>query len=111
MHLFAENTFDNYWFASGTPTFLIQLSKQMQIDITEFERRRVPTIVFESYDIDTINIFALLMQTGYLTITDIVKDQSGVEYTLRYPNKEVREAFLIYLFESFSAHEKRSATY
>lgn len=107
--LFAENIFANYWFATGTPTLLIKLSKQMKIDISEFEQTRFSNILFESYDIDNINLFALLLQTGYLTISNISKNQYGIQYLLNYPNWEVKEAFITYLFESFTGHNKGKA--
>lgn len=109
LNLFADNTFSNYWFATGTPTLLIKLSKQMQIDIAEFEQTRFSDILFESYDIDNINLFALLLQTGYLTIRSISKDHYGVQYLLNYPNWEVKEAFVTYLFESFTGYNKGRA--
>jgi hypothetical protein len=102
LNLFRNNTFSNYWFATGTPTFLIKLIKTLQLDTTEFENKKVAEMVFESYDLDRLNIFALLFQTGYLTITQIEKTSRFPQYTLNYPNLEVKEAFLTYLFESFT---------
>ena len=104
-NLFANNEFDNYWFASGTPTFLINLIKQTQTDITQFDRKRVPKILFDSYELDKIDVLALLFQTGYLTITDAYRDD-GIEYVLNYPNREVKDAFLTYLFESFTDNRR-----
>jgi ATP-dependent exoDNAse (exonuclease V) beta subunit len=46
--------------------------------------------------------FALLFQTGYLTVTGINKKARTPQYILNYPNFEVKEAFITYLFESFT---------
>jgi hypothetical protein len=101
INLFAEQRFSNYWFKSGTPSFLMKLIKNNQRDITDFENKKVPEIVFDSYNLENLNVFALLFQSGYLTITDI-DTQDFIEYTLNYPNFEVKQAFVTYLLESFT---------
>ncbi len=102
LNLFAEQQFDNYWFVSGTPTFLMKLIKKTAFDATTFENQKVSKIVFDSYNIENMNIFALLFQTGYLTITHIDKQARTLQYILNYPNFEVKEAFVTFLFESFT---------
>ena len=102
LNLFAEQRFSNYWFATGTPSFLIKLIKKKQRDVTTFENQKISEIIFDSYNIENLNIFALLFQTGYLTITEIVSQELFREYTLNYPNLEVKQAFITYLFESFT---------
>lgn len=103
---FQEGRFDNYWFTSGTPSFLIKLLKEKQKDIREYERKVVGNYVFESYDIDNLETTSLMFQTGYLTIKErrIVK-KTEMEYTLSYPNKEVRESFIRHLFRSYTGRE------
>ncbi|HLP46263.1 MAG TPA: AAA family ATPase [Candidatus Kapabacteria bacterium] len=102
LNLFAEKSFENFWFTSGTPTFLIQLIRRKKSEITEFENLTVGSYTFDSYDIENIDIAALLFQTGYLTIKEITSQ--GITkvkaYHLSYPNKEVRDSFLTYLWES-----------
>jgi hypothetical protein len=104
LNLFTEQQFDNYWFASGTPTFLIQLIKKNAYEATVFENKKVSKLVFDSYDFDNLNVFALLFQTGYLTITHIDTQDIFTEYTLNYPNLEVKQAFITHLLESFTKH-------
>ncbi len=105
LNLFAEQQFDNYWFASGTPTFLMKLIKNSALDATQFENQTVSKILFDSYNIENLNIFALLFQTGYLTITEIVQKARTLQYVLNYPNFEVKQAFVTYLFDSFTQNE------
>jgi len=102
LNLFTEQQFDNYWFASGTPTFLMSLIKKTTYDATVLENKKVSKIVFDSYNLENLNIFALLFQTGYLTLTHIDKTGRTPQYILNYPNLEVKEAFITYLFASFT---------
>ncbi len=102
LNLFANQRFSNYWFATGTPTFLIKLIKQTQQEVTEFENKTVSELIFDRYDIDKINIFSLLFQTGYLTITHLDTQDLVTEYTLNYPNLEVKQAFITHLLDSFT---------
>lgn len=83
LNFFAQRRFRNYWFATGTPTMLIDLIKTQRIDVVDFERKVVSETLFESYDLDQLNPFALLFQTGYLAIQDAYDDE-GIWYTLHY---------------------------
>jgi len=105
LNLFAEQQFDNYWFSSGTPTFLMKLIKQKALDTTTLEHKKVSKIVFDSYNLENLNLIALLLQTGYLTVTKIESQEFYQEYTLNYPNLEVKQAFITYLFESFTQNK------
>jgi len=105
LNLFAEQRFSNYWFATGTPSFLMKLIKNTQLDVTTFENQKISEIIFDSYNIESLNIFALLLQTGYLTVTEIDQKARTPQYVLNYPNFEVKEAFVTYLFASFTQNE------
>ena len=58
--------------------------------------------LIKGYNLENLNVFALLFQTGYLTITDIDSQDLFIEYTLNYPNNEVKQAFTTYLFTAFT---------
>jgi hypothetical protein len=90
--------FMNYWFKTGTPTFLIRLLKQ--INEYDFEEVHTSSIIFDSYDVDNLEPVPLLFQTGYLTIKSMDTER-GV-FTLGYPNHEVKDSFLQYLIGAFS---------
>ena len=100
LNFFSKRDFANYWFSTGTPTFLIQLAKQVEVDVSQLERKQVSRLLFDSFALDKMNIFALLFQAGYLTITEVQRKRFAPFYTLRYPNREVKEAFVTYLLES-----------
>jgi hypothetical protein len=85
--------FDNYWYKTGTPTFLIKLVKEKEYDITELENKIVKKNVLEKFDLEEVRIEALMFQTGYLTIKEEYNKEYGQEYRLGFPNKEVRISF------------------
>lgn len=102
LNFFTEKNFGNFWFSSGTPTFLIRLIKSQQTDIMEFENLPVNSFVFESYDIENMEITALLFQTGYLTVKKITIENEETTYELSYPNHEVRNSFLTHLLGMYT---------
>jgi len=95
LNLFDSKKFKNYWFATGTTTFLIELIKKEKYEITSLENITVSEYVFDSYDIENIGLNSLLFQTGYLTVKRVNK-KTGL-YTLTCPNSEVKESILNYL--------------
>jgi hypothetical protein len=99
---FSKNSLDNYWFETGTPTFLINKIKEYNVDLRKFEKTVLSTYSFSSYEVENINIYALLFQTGYLTIKEVIENEEEYEYVLSYPNKEVRDSMLNYLLNDYS---------
>ncbi len=110
VNLFKTGKFNNYWFSTGTPTFLIDLLKERKVDVTEFENLAVHSIVFENYDIENIATSVLLFQTGYLTIKRITVKKEKETFHLTYPNKEVQDSFLTHLFNSFTENRMSRST-
>ncbi len=96
--LFYNGTFSNYWFKTATPTFLVNLiRKEVYYD---FDGVKAGDAVFDSFEIEHIDIITLLFQTGYLTIKKY--DARRELYTLGYPNREVKKSMLEYLVHAFS---------
>ena len=80
--------FDNYWFSTGTPTFLVNMMRKFHTDLTEIDGS---TALQEDFDAPTENmhnVLPLFYQSGYLTIKGY-NPRSGM-YTLGYPNEEVK---------------------
>ena len=98
--LFKQQKFSDYWFETGTPTFLVNLIQEQQFDIANIENLEIGAASFSTYDIDKLSILPLLYQTGYLTIKSY--DRSSRNYELGYPNREVEMAFLESILASFS---------
>ncbi len=110
LNLFKTFKFKNYWFATGTPSFLVNLIKGQQSQIMEFENLPVDNYTFETYDIDNMEIPALLFQTGYLTIKKVICQDESESYLLSYPNKEVRDSLLTHLFREYAQKEMTLST-
>ena len=85
---FQQRKLANYWFESGTPSYLIRQMQRFRTDITQMENLEEPA---ESFDVPTeamTTALPLLYQSGYLTIKDY--DRETESYTLAIPNQEVR---------------------
>lgn len=103
LSLFYHKEFGNYWFTSGTPEFLIKMIRQYNIDIESLENYEADETLFDSFDINQMNVESLLFQTGYLTIKEIfLKSVTQKKYILNYPNLEVKESFLKNLLTNFA---------
>ena len=89
--------FNNYWFSTGTPSFLLELIKKQRFNFEEVLNTPVSNFAFDAYEIDRINPLTLLLQTGYLTIDRAVKRYGDTVYQLRFPNLEVKGSFETYL--------------
>lgn len=98
LKLFRSLCFKNYWFESGSPSFLIKLIKEKGYFPPKLEKIEVSEEVFSTFDIENLNLEAIFFQTGYLTI----KDVNGGLYTLTYPNHEVRNSLTKSLFNALS---------
>ena len=88
---FQQEKVDNYWFESGTPTFLLQQMQHFRTDITVLEELHVQSYDFDQPTEAMNNALPLLYQSGYLTIKDY--DKESEMYTLSIPNQEVRIGF------------------
>lgn len=104
LQLLVQQRFSNYWFETGTPTFLLKLLKAGAYDVTELEELRLREVAFSTYEIETLSILPLLFQTGYLTIKGY--EPTRKIYTLGYPNYEVEQAFIVYLLAEFNEQER-----
>ena len=79
---------DHYWFATGTPRFLISQIKKFHTDITQIDGSVTLATEFDAPTEDMHSILPLFYQSGYLTIKDY--DRRFRVYTLGYPNEEVK---------------------
>ena len=102
--LFDNARFSNYWFESATPSFLIKFIKKKGFDLNKLDRVKVSESAFSSYEIENLKVVPILFQTGYLTITGYNKER--MEYTLAYPNFEVKNSMTECLAEVYSFVER-----
>ena len=102
--------FDNYWFDTGTPTFLLNLMENRDYRLEDALGRPVPRSAFRAFDIRRIDPLVLLYQTGYLTIRDAKTDGFETLYRLDFPNREVGMSFSASLLESCSGRDDIDTT-
>lgn len=102
--LFLSNAkFLNYWFSTGTPTFLLHVIKAKQFSIISLDDARMTQDDLDSVNIEDITVMPLLFQTGYLTIKSY--DHQEGNYVLDFPNLEVKQSFFKFILKGFSTLE------
>ncbi len=113
LQLFKSREFKNYWFESGTPTFLVDTLIERQVSTVKLDSVFSSSSMLSSFDVDHMDNEALLFQTGYLTIKKQERLGSQDFYTLGYPNLEVyqslNEVLLSALVKDKSAQATNSA--
>ena len=94
LNCFANQDFGSYWFASGTPTYLINMMRKFHVLPATLGKMYAKSSAFDAPTENMTAITPLLYQSGYLTIKDY--DKTSKLYTLDLPNKEIK----VGLFES-----------
>ena len=100
LNAFSDKEFREYWFATGTPTLLINVLKYTSFDVTTLS----DNVVISATTMDGMNDFVnrpvpLFFQTGYLTIKEY--DREYREYRLGFPNDEVKNGFLNFIYSYY----------
>lgn len=91
--------FDSYWFATGTPTFLVKLLESSRAELSDLTSASIKADSLRSLSDIEQNPIPVLYQSGYLTLKSY--NARFRSYTLDYPNQEVKEGFLNFLLPSF----------
>lgn len=104
--LFIANNkeYKNYWWGTGNPSFLIDKLKEQNYYLPDVQNFVADDIVLDTFDVDKIDLVALLWQTGYLTFADKWEGFNGMQYRLKVPNKEVQQS-LNTLFIEYLTHQ------
>ena len=98
---FKAKDFGSYWFATGTPTFLVNYLKEAHYFIPDLDGNvELNESGLETYRAVTENALPILFQSGYLTIIGYIKEARL--YKLGFPNDEVRYGFLENLLPAYS---------
>jgi len=107
--LFLDNReYRNYWFETGTPTFLMKLIQEKQYSALDIELIQTTEIMMSSFDVDEIDLETLLFQTGYLTIKDHKTILDSTVFRLGYPNAEVKTSFTACLL-NYLTHSRKDS--
>lgn len=102
LYCLQEKKIENYWYESGTPTFLLELLKKNYVSLVGIEKQSMRKEDLGTFDVDYIPMVPLLFQTGYLTISSHkIEDQEDF-FTLNFPNEEVKKSFQRQLFRAIS---------
>ena len=100
--------FGDYWFQTGTPTFLVELLKKSEYDLRLLiDGVETQASAFTEYRAEQNNPIPLIYQSGYLTIKEY--DARFKLYKLEFPNEEVRYGFLNFITKvgvSFNKEER-----
>ena len=101
LNTFARRKFGDYWFETGTPSYLVELLKHTHYDLYEMANTETDVDVLNSIDSASINPVPVIYQSGYLTIKDY-DPEFGI-YRLGFPNREVEEGFVKYLLPFYTS--------
>ena len=106
---FAQKKYANFWFSTGTPTFLIDILQQSDFDIRQLDGVSATAEQFDAPTNVITDPLPVLYQSGYLTIKEY--DRDFQIYTLAYPNKEVRKGFIESLMPAYVHLPARENTF
>ena len=101
---FQNYKFKNYWYSTGTPTFLIKQMKRNPFKLDEYTKEWVAPMVIDKYDATSLNPLALALQTGYLTIADVREEDYGEFFRYDFPNEEIHMSWYDDMLEMVSPH-------
>ena len=92
LNAFSMCSIDDYWFRSGTPTYLIRLLNHTQENLNELTGKYYDTSEFIDYKADVEKPLPMIYQSGYLTVKDFDREMNT--YLLDFPNNEVKKGFV-----------------
>jgi len=96
----------SFWYASGTPSFLIKLLKEKPSSYLALMDSDISERSLDSADIRKMSAAPLLFQTGYLTVDSVTYNPPPAVYKLRMPNLEVKEAFSLNIIAEFTENDQ-----
>ena len=99
LNCFKQQQMRDFWFASGTPTYLVRLLKHFKQNINELIKDYHFPEEFIDYKADVEQPLPMIFQSGYLTIKEA--DPLTGSYLLDFPNKEVQRGFVTLIASSY----------
>ena len=100
LNTFARKKLGNYWFETGTPTYLVELLKENHYPLEHLTYEQATADTLTGIDTVDSSPIPVLYQSGYLTIKDY--DPEFETYTLGFPNKEMEEGFTRFLLPYYA---------
>ena len=99
LNAFQDRDYTNYWFSSGTPTYLIEMLRKFNVAPSRIGGGRMLASAFDAPTENMKSITPLLYQSGYVTIKDY--DRASRLYTLDIPNGEIRVGLMESLLPNY----------
>lgn len=99
---------EDYWFRTGTPTYLIRLLNHTNENLNELTGNYYDTAEFIDYKADMGRPLPMIYQSGYLTIKDY--DPYTNSYLLDLPNNEVKKGFLTLIASNYLGAKESAGT-
>ena len=104
-----QKRFSSYWFATGTPTMLVDMLKKTDYDLRQLDGIEVPAAALTDYRADFQNPVPIIYQSGYLTIKDY--DSEFNFFRLGYPNAEVEYGWLNFITPYYTSLSEANAPF
>ncbi|MBQ7249333.1 MAG: PD-(D/E)XK nuclease domain-containing protein, partial [Deltaproteobacteria bacterium] len=100
LNTFSKNELRDYWFESGTPSFLVQMMKREGMSVEELSADFIPPERLNALDSLATDPLPILYQSGYLTLADVHPRTGG--WRLKFPNEEVERGFFTMLLPLYA---------
>ena len=108
LNAFNNRNIQDYWFRTGTPTYLIRLLNHTNENLNDLTGQYYDTSEFVDYKADVERPLPMIYQSGYLTIKDY--DPISNSYMLDLPNNEVKKGFLTLLASNYLGSRESAGT-
>ncbi len=108
---FRNREFIPWWYETGTPSFLYERMASGAVNTLDLENLHMYRSDLSTFEVERVNLNALLFQCGYLTLVDEENRPEGIFYTLDYPNHEVRLSLNRQLLEAITGDVVRVSEY
>ena len=92
LNAFAKERIADYWFSTGTPTYLIRLLNHTKENLNELTGKYYDPSQFVDYKADVEKPLPMIYQSGYLTVKDCKLERNT--FLLDFPNNEVKKGFV-----------------
>ena len=109
LNTMASGQFRDYWFETGTPSFLVYQLKKTSYRLENMTEEELTTDLLNSIGIMDESPLPLLYQSGYLTLKEYNSEFDS--YQLGFPNREVEQGFIRYLLPFYTPKTKDKNTY
>ena len=108
LNAFSNHNIKDYWFRTGTPSYLIRLLNHTNENLNELTGKYYDSSDFVDYKADVEKPLPMIYQSGYLTIKEYDPDSDS--YLLDLPNNEVKKGFLTLIASNYLGTKESAGT-